>query len=212
MTGYSSAPGFRIDNDADFYRAIARVRGKIRRIGDAFNTLLKRVELPPEIQQVNGNWLIAEELIGGHEFAPEGYVQNGVCHIHGVFDMVQAENGKSFVRVEYPSKVSLEAQNRAAEVVTRVMKQVGFDNGCFNVEIFWDSDKDRLSIIEINPCISQSHSYQFEQVDGMSNHEVAVHVAIGDEPLFDHGKGPFQHAAKFWLHRYDMPDGIACLF
>lgn len=209
VKGYNSLLGFRIDDQQEFERAISIARAKINRIGDEFNNILARVKLPPEIAGIDGNYLIAEELVKGLEFAPEGYVQNGICRIHGMFDMVQAENGKSFHRYEYPSKAPKEVQQRASDVAKRVMNQVGFNDGCFNIEFFWDQESDRLSIIEINPRMSQSHSYQFEKVDGMSNHEVAVHVALGDEPLFEHGAGPFEHAAKFLLRRYDLNDGIA---
>lgn len=209
VQGYNSLLGFRIDGPKDFEHAINTARNKIQRIGNEFNYILKQVDLPPEIEGVDGNYLIAEELIKGHEFAPEGHIQHGVCHVHGMFDMVQAENGKSFERYEYPSKAPAGVQKRARDIVGRVMKHVGFDNGCFNVEFFWDRDNDRLSIIEVNPRMSQSHSYQFEQVDGMSNHEVAVHVALGDKPMFTHGAGQFEHAAKFLLRRYDLSDGVA---
>ncbi|MGQ9426857.1 ATP-grasp domain-containing protein [Gilvimarinus sp. F26214L] len=209
VKGYNSLLGFRVDNAEEFERAIGIARDRIGRIGNEFNTMLDRVTLPPDLNGVNGNYLMAEELIYGHEFAPEGYVQNGECHVHGMFDMVQAENGKSFQRYEYPSRAPASVQERAVDVAKRVMKQVGFDNGCFNIEYFWDPDTDRLSLVEVNPRMSQSHSYQFEQVDGMSNHEVAVHVALGDKPLFEHGSGRFEHAAKFLLRRYDLTDGIA---
>src|SRR5690606_24727411 len=69
-------------------------------------------------------------------------------------------------------------------------------------------DTDHLSIIEINPRMSQSHSFQFEQVNGMSNHEIAIHVALGDKPLFQNS-GPFKHAAKFFHRIYDTKDGVA---
>ncbi|MEX1033732.1 MAG: ATP-grasp domain-containing protein, partial [Cellvibrionaceae bacterium] len=209
IAGYNSLLGFRIDNAGDFTRAIEAAREKIGRIGDEFNTFLERIHVPTELGGVDGNYLIAEELIGGHEFAPEGYIQNGECHIHGMFDMVRAENGKSFQRYEYPSRAPRDVHKRAGAIVAKVMQQMEFDNGCFNIEFFWDQDRDRLSIIEVNSRMSQSHSYQFEQVDGMSNHEVAVHVALGDKPLFKHGAGPFKHAAKFLLRRYDLRDGIA---
>jgi biotin carboxylase len=209
VKGYSSTLGFQINNEKDFDRAISIARDKISRIGDEFNNFLRQVDMPPEVDGVDGNYLIAEELVGGHEFAPEGHVQNGVCHVHGMFDMVQADNGKSFQRVEFPSKAPMEVQTRAIEASKKIMKQVGFDNGCFNIEYFWDPESDRLSLIEINARMSQSHSYQFEQVNGMSNHEVAVHVAIGDEPDFEEGRGKYQHAAKFFHRHYDMKDGIA---
>lgn len=207
IKGYGSQLGFRINERADFERAIPFVRERIREVGDPFNKILEYLELPEEIRGINGNFLIAEELIGGREIAPEGYVQSGF-HVHGVVDMVRGENHKSFLRYEYPSSARKSVQQRAIDIAERFLEHVGFDNGCFNMEFFWKEETDDLWIIEVNPRISQSHCYQFEMVDGMSNHEVAVHVAVGDEPAFEHGNGPHRHAAKFLLRRYDLDNAI----
>lgn len=208
IKGYGSTLGFRINEDADFKQAIGIIRKKIRRIGDPFNTILARVDLPPDVESVNGNYLIAEQLIHGIEIAPEGSMQHGSFHTHGVIDMVRDKNHKSFLRYEYPSQSPRAIQQRAIDIAEKTLRFIGFDNGCFNMEFFWDEETDDLWIIEINPRISQSHSYQFEKVDGMSNHEIAVHVATGDEPHFQHGNGPYKHAAKFLLRHYSQQDAI----
>lgn len=209
IKGYGSTLGFRINSPDDFKRAMGIVQERIHRLGDPFNTFLDRVALPDEIKAVTGNHLIAEEFMIGREIAPEGSIQNGVYHAHGMIDMVRDRNHKSFLRYEYPSTAPRKVQERAIQLAEKVLKKTGLDNGCFNMEFFWNEHTDRLWIIEINPRISQSHSYQFEMVDGMSNHEIAVHVALGDKPVFEHGKGPYEHAAKFLLRHYTGEDGVA---
>lgn len=208
IKGYGSTLGFRINNTQDLNRALEVIKERIRRIGDPFNTILEKADLPPELGKVDGNYLIAENLIHGREIAPEGYIQHGEFHVHGVIDMVRDNNHKSFLRYEYPSQAPHRIQGRAIELAEKILRQIGFDNGCFNMEFFWEEASDDLWIIEINPRISQSHSYQFEMVDGMSNHEVAVHVALGDSPRFEHGNGPRNHAAKFLLRHYTQQDAV----
>ncbi|MCX4187878.1 ATP-grasp domain-containing protein [Methylophaga sp. OBS4] len=208
IKGYGSMLGFRINDAHDFKRALAIVRDKIRRIGDPFNTILDRIDLPAAVVGVNGNYLIAEQFIHGIEIAPEGSVQNGNFTIHGVIDMVRDKNHKSFLRYEYPSQSPPKIQQRAINIAEKVLGQIGFDNGCFNMEFFWDRETDDLWIVEINPRISQSHSYQFEKVNGMSNHEVAIHVALGDKAHLRHGDGPYKHAAKFLLRHYTQQDAL----
>lgn len=209
VKGYASMLGFHIRNEQDFKEAIQKTRDVIGRYGDPFNNILHRVDLPKELQGIDGNSMIAEQYITGWEFAPEGYVQHGKCHVHGMVDMVIGPNGKSFERYEYPSTTPESVQTRAAEVTRKVMEYIGFDNGCFNIEFFWNKDTDDLWIIEINPRISQSHSYLFEKVHGISNHEVAIHVALGEVPHLDAPHGPFKRAAKF-LHRlYDTENLVA---
>ncbi len=208
IKGYGSTLGFRINNAGDFRRAMGIVQERIHRLGDPFNTFLERIVLPDEIKGITGNHLIAEEFLSGLEIAPEGSIQNGIYHAHGVIDMVRDRNHKSFLRYEYPSCAPRKIQTRAIQLAEKVLLEIGLDNGCFNMEFFWNEHTDRLWIIEINPRISQSHSYQFEMVDGMSNHEIAVHVALGDQPKFEHRKGPYEHAAKFLLRHYTGEDAV----
>lgn len=203
VASFSSVLGFKIENESDFKHAMGEARKNIKKIGVPFTDLLSRVGRPDEIKKVDGNWMIAEQYISGIEFAPEGYVQGGECHIHGVIDMVIGPNGKSFERYEYPSTAPQAVQRRAIAVSKKLMEEIGLDNGCFNIEYFWNATTDDLWIVEINPRISQSHSYLFEMVKGLSNHEVAIKVAFGKKPHFDEASGPYQRAAKFLHRRYE---------
>lgn len=208
IKGYGSALGFKITGAEGFGKAMEIVRERIDRFGEGIDAILHHVDLPDEVENVSGNHMIAEQFVNGKEFAPEGRRQNGEYHSHGFFDMVRAENGKSFLRYEYPSRVPQSVKKRADDIAARLLEHIGFEDGCFNVEFFWDQDADHLWIIEINPRISQSHCDLFWKVDGMSNHEVAIHVALGDEPYFDQGGGQFRHAAKYHYRRYDKADAV----
>lgn len=202
IKGYSSMLGFHITNEQEFLEAIDVTRRTIGLLGDPFDNILRRIDLPEELNEISGNFLIAEQYIRGWELAPEGYVQSGKCHVHGMIDMVISSNGKSFERYEYPSCAPERVQNLATRVSCDFMEHIGFDSGCFNIEFFWDDVTDDLWIVEVNPRISLSHSYLFEQVKGLSNHEVAVQVALGERPRFDQVSGRYKRAAKFLHRRY----------
>lgn len=202
VTAYSSALGFLVEGETDLERALKEAREQIGRIGEPVDDLLSRLEPPPEVAEVGGKQMIAEALIGGREIAPEGHVHNGQVRVHGLVDVVRDANGKSIERVVYPSKIPDEIQRRTRNVTEIVLRQIGFDNACFNVEFFWDEERDTLRIVEINPRMSQSHSNLFEKVDGTSNHAVAVQLALGQRPDFHHGGGPYDRAAKIWWRHY----------
>ncbi|MEX2599751.1 MAG: D-alanine--D-alanine ligase, partial [Dehalococcoidia bacterium] len=68
-----------------------------------------------------------------------------------------------------------------------------------NVEFFWDQESDRLWLLEINTRITQSHGDLYEKVDGVSNHQVMVDIALGRRPEFPYRRGGFKRAAKFFL-------------
>ena len=79
VKGYASILGFYIAGREDLDKALAQARQEIRRLGEPFTRFLERVERPREIHEVDGNHMIAEEIIGGRELARAG-------HRHGLGD------------------------------------------------------------------------------------------------------------------------------
>ncbi|HJK93406.1 MAG TPA: ectoine synthase [Polyangiaceae bacterium LLY-WYZ-15_(1-7)] len=202
IKGFASTLGFKIENAEEFAEAIETIRANIRRIGDEFTKVMEMVDLPPDIARVDGNWCLAEELMHGWQCGVEGYVLNGQTHIHGIFDCYKDRNGWSFNRYELPSRWPKQVQERMKAATKKLMAHLGYNQAPFGVEFFWDEERDKLWLIEINTRISQSHSDQFERVHGISNHEIAINVALGLPTHLDRLRGPYECAAKFHLRRY----------
>ncbi|SDZ83579.1 ATP-grasp domain-containing protein [Microbulbifer marinus] len=202
IKAHSSFLGFRIEDAAEFHRAIAIVRDGIRRYGDAFNQALAHITVPAEVGTVDGNWCIAEEIITGKQCGIEGSMLNGEYRIHGIVDTVKDSRNWSFTRYEYPSVWPRHAQQKICDAGEKLLRHIGFDNSPFGIEFFWDEKKNALRILEINTRISQSHSDQFIKVHGVSNHQVPVDLAEGRIPDLSDCKGKYQCAAKFMLRRY----------
>jgi biotin carboxylase len=200
IKAYGSMLGFKIEGPEDFAAAAAEIRAGIGAIGSAFDKLIEFAHVPPEIRRVTGLHCIAEEFVTGLELAPEGYAQGGEVRCHGVIDMVRERN--TFSRYEYPSRLPESVQRRAIQASERLIRHIGFNDGCFNAEYFWDPDTDAMRIIEVNPRISQSHSNLFEKVDGASNHAIAVSVGLGERPAFPTRQGRFAVAAKCMLRSF----------
>jgi hypothetical protein len=202
VKSFGSHLGFHIGDADAFRRAIPVIRRHIPRLGDGFNEVLAHAELPPEVAAVDGYHCIAEEITAGKQCGVEGYVHNGRVAVHGVIDGVKDAHRISFTRWEYPSVWPRRIQERMIAATRRLMAHIGFDNSPYGIEFFWDRKHDRLWVLEVNTRISQSHSYQFIKVEGVSNHEVAIDVALGREPDFGHSLGECACAAKFMLRRY----------
>jgi len=197
VKAHSSALGFKVEDEADFAEAIEEIREHIGEIGDAFNEVLQRVDLPPELQGAGGNSCLAEQFVQGIQAAPEGTMFRGEFGVHGVFDMHKDEAGTSFARLDYPaSSLPEHVQQRMIDLTERYLRHVGYDNACFNSEFMWDEAEDQLWLIEINTRISQSHSDLFTKVDGSSNHEVAIDIALGTPPRMPHREGEFAVASQ----------------
>ncbi|SFU69953.1 ATP-grasp domain-containing protein [Halomonas korlensis] len=204
VKAFSSQLGFKIENAEQFHTAISETRETIHHFGDPFNEALGHIELPPEIQQANGNTCIAEQIISGIQGAPEGTMFQGEFNVHGVFDQPVDEGATLFDRLEYPSSLPERIQRRMLDASKRFLEHIGFDNGCFNAEFMWDEESDQLWLVEFNTRISQSHSEMFIMVDGMSNHEVALDIALGQRPSLVNRQGQFPVAAKCLIpHKHE---------
>ena len=202
IKSYSSHLAFEIANEPEFHEAIKRIREGISRFAEPFNYFLDRVDLPPEIKGMDGFHCVAESIISGELCTVEGYVQEGEIHIYGVVDSIMDEEGHAFSRFQYPSSLPDSLQRRIADTAERVIRHIGLDQSTFNIEFFHDS-ADELYILEVNPRLSQSHSWLFEKVDGISNHEVMTAVALGRSPRFSHDGTHYDVAAKFFLRAYE---------
>ena len=203
VKGFASQLGFRVNDRAELEKALEEMREGIGALGHIFDECLDRVELPPEVKGIGGSHAIAEEIMNGVQFAHEGYVRNHKVTIHGVLDMMLGAGGKTVLGLRYPADLPDSLKERASDAGRRIMEQVGYDNGCFNIEFLYDEDDDKLWVIEVNTRISQSHCELFRKVDGCSNHEIAVSVALGDEPTLPEQKGEAKTAAKFYLTKPD---------
>ena len=194
--------GFRIADRGAFERALPEIRARIGNLGEPFNYVLQQADLPPEVADIDGHFCIAESLIGGRQCTVEGYCQNGRAHVHGIVDSIRLPNRSSFARYQYPSRLPPRVRRRMTEITARFLEHVGYDDAAFNVELFWQPKGDHVWLLEVNTRVAQHHSELFEKVGGVSNHEVAVEVALGSRPRMPETGGEFTCAAAFFLRTY----------
>ncbi len=198
-----SVLAFKVDDASGLETALNEIRQKIGRIASAFNELLAHAHLPAEIAAVDGAHCIVEQLIVGHQCTVEGHVYQGEVIVHGVIDSYNYPNSSSFFRYEYPSHLPQRVKDAMVETSRRIMSHIGFNNGGFNIEYFYNKETDDYKLLEINPRISQSHSQMLKYVDGTSNHQIMVELALGNRPQFKPGAGEYNCAAKFHLRRFE---------
>ncbi len=206
VKAFSAQLGFKIENADNYTESMKVMQAEIPKFAKPFNDLLNHIELPDEIEQIDGNYSIAEEIIGGHQCTVTGYVHNGDVVNYGVVDSINYENSPSFFYYMYPSNLDESVQKRLKNISEKVMRHMGFDNSPFNIEYFYDEESDDIKLLEINPRMSQSHSDLFAKVNGSSNHEILVQLALGIEPDFKKKSGMFHYAAKFQYRLFE--DGV----
>ena len=202
----SSELAFRADDPLQLADAAARIGRGIRRIGDAFGAVLGLLELPPELAGVGGSACLVEEAVVGRQVTVEGYSLQGQVHVYGIVDSVTVPGGTSFLRYQYPSTIPDVVAERMVELTRRVMRQIGYDGVTFNVEYFWDEERDALTLLEINPRHSQSHAELFAWVTVVANHHHMLELALGRDPRPPHREGRCAVAAKWFVRR--TADGV----
>lgn len=208
VKSFSSDLAFSAANITEFREVLPQIRAGIGRIGVPFEILLEHLELPREIADAvgGGQACMAEESVSGRQLTVEGYRYHGRTHTYGVLDSVTGDDDSSFIRFQYPAPIPERITDRMDDITDRILNQVGLDDTTFNIEFFWDEETDALNVLEVNPRHSQSHAELFEQVDGTSNHQAMVRLALGQDPQMPHRAGAHPMAAKWFLRRWE--DGV----
>jgi hypothetical protein len=206
VQGASSELAFKVEDRDEFDRAVEQIREGLDENGGAFGFVLGHVDLPPEVTEVGSRACLAEEAVTGRQITVEGYSYAGDPRPYGIIDSINYPDTTSFLRFQYPARVPEDVAQRLVDISRRVMRQIGLRWGTFNIEYFWDEATDAINLLEINPRHSQSHAFIFEYVDGLPHHQIMVDLGLGREPMFVHGEGEYDIAAKWHLRRFE--DGV----
>ncbi len=153
-------------------------------------------------RRVPAHFFIAERPLQGQQVTVDGLIQNGRVTLMGIVDSVMYPGTISFQRFEYPSQLPAPVQARMAEVAERLIAGSGLDHSHFNVEMFYDPDSSRISIIEINPRMSYQFADLYQRVDGMNTYDVQLSLALGKPAQWRRGEGEDCAAASFVMRRF----------
>jgi len=153
--------------------------------------------------EIDADCFIAEGCVDNAlQVCVDGYAHNGEVHIVGTVDSVMYPGTQSFMRFEYPSQLGADQVAKLEEVAKRAVEAVGFSHGLFNVELFFDPQTERITIIEINPRMAGQFSDLYERVDGKSLWALELDLALGRTPEFPHRQGKFGSAASFVFREF----------
>ena len=198
----------RIEDREQLEQAIRRLRQGTSQLGPAFQRIVDRLTLPTSIANAPASAAIAEELLVGDQVTLEGYALDGEVVVYGCFDIHREANGCTFASYTYPSQLSSMVRARMEQAARTLMSKLRWDHGAFNIEFFHDPATGSIRLLEVNPRISQEHAHLMRWVDGVSNLELMVDLALGRQPSLHHPRhrDRFPVAAKFFLRAYE--DGV----
>lgn len=204
VVGHSSMLGFEITNAGDFAAALDKFLGKIRELTRPFRYPLENCDLPAHHAAAGPRMCIAEEMLSaGDQFTVEGYIRDGEVHTIGIVESIRMENEHSFSHYRYPARLDDDVAERMRFMSEQIMRAFEFEGAPFNIEYFYDCERDRLDVLEVNSRMSQSHSDLFKNVDGQPHQQIAVDLALDREPRWHEREGEFPAAAKFFIRRFE---------
>jgi biotin carboxylase len=163
-----------------------------------FDTLLA---FCPEIQ-VGSRYFLAEEVLTGSQVTVEGYASGDDPQILGVVDSVLDPRTGSFLRFDYPSRLSPDLVARLSEIATRAVRHLGIRDALFNVEMMIDATETRLSIIEVNPRLCGQFADLHHHVDGVSTYRTLIDLALG-RPVTPRKSSAYGAASSFPLRIFE---------
>ncbi len=171
----------------------------IKRLVRPFNDVVRRLT----DFDVDAHWMLAEELIDGHQINVDGVAVHGDVHILGIVDAVMYPGTDQFMRFEYPTRLPEAWAARAADSARRIVKALGIDHGLFNVEMRVCRETGQCRMIEVNPRMAAQFSDLYEKVDGLNLHDIALKLALGEMPDLTPGRGKYQVACSFVFRKFD---------
>ena len=169
----------RVENAEELKRIVAQAHSHLHEFVRPFNALLRHFTDYP----INGSHLLAETPLQGNQVTVEGCVDRGEVMIIGITDSIMHPGTISFARFEYPSALTLSVQERMSHIATRFISAIGFDNGLFNIEMFYDPSSSSIHIIEVNPRMCPQFADLMEKVNGVNTYEIALALATGARPV-----------------------------
>jgi hypothetical protein len=147
-------------------------------------------------------FLLAEGLLTGLQTTLDGYVYRGEVYLMGVVDSIMFPGTIAFQRFDYPSQLPETIQARMFDVAGRVMRQLEFDNGQFNIEFMYDRETGGVHIIEINPRMSSQFGDLYQKVDGTNSYSVMIELALGRRPQTNKRQGRHAMASSCVLRTF----------
>ena len=129
--------------------------------------------------EVDGSYFLAEELLHGTQATVEGYVRDGDVQVLGVVESVLHPESISFARFDLPTSLHEEIQQRMIDIARRLVKHLQLNCTLFNIEMFYEPTRDRITIIEINPRICGQFADLYDKVLGGNSYLIALALATG---------------------------------
>ena len=190
----------RVTRPEGFARALGRF-DRLHRINPDLDFFLEEVDAPAELLEMRGEGCFAEEWVKGSHHRADAYFRDGELTVYGLIDTHWEPDGDG-VRFEYPSRLDARRRRALERALIRVEETFGLEGGPFSVDfVFPERGRAGVPVVAgVTAGISPAFAGLYERVDGVSNYQVALDLALRRKPRIESGQGRTRCAARFLLH------------
>ncbi len=187
----------RIDTRDQYVDMLGKCRSHFSSFMGPFNKLIQKYSS----LELDGNFLIAEKLAQGSQLTLEGYISDGLFEVIGITDSIMYPGSISFRRFDYPSRIAGHAVSKMSDIARKLLRHIGFYNGIFNIEFFYNPRQETIKIIEINPRMCSQFADLMEKVNGLNTYRTQLDIVLGIRPSQPAG-GKYSVASSFVLRKF----------
>ncbi len=160
-----------------------------------FDTMMRRFTDLPHA----GRYFLAESVLVGSQVTVEGWCMGDEVQILGISDSVVDPITGSFLRFVFPSALDARVQERMGDIAARAVRGLGLRDTFFSIEMMYDTTRDHIGLIEVNPRICGEFGDLYQKVLGVNSYELALELATGGRPRLPRAAGAYAVAASFPL-------------
>lgn len=175
--------GFALESPQDLEQALEVVRREYPAWSPLYTPFFQRyVDLrkyPLAVQDM----MLVEEFIDGPQVTVEGWVYQNQPHIWAITDTSTYPGTRVIDNFSLPSRHSAAIQTQLAEHACQAIRNVGLDNGFFNIE-FW-CHEDKVTLTEVNGRAATCFYNLYRNCLGACIYEAGLALACGKPPRLE---------------------------
>lgn len=176
--GSLSEYSYIIEGSDQLKEIYTRLKKTRRKVVDWESEVFRKYSRPndPDVKS-----FILQKFLDYDQYTVDGFVFKQETTLLGVTKSIYTQDRRSFERFDFPEQLSSKAESTLYNLIYKVIKELGFDNGFFNIEFFVDAH-DNIILIEFNTRLSIQFVPLMRQRYSKSNLEIVIDISLGQKP------------------------------
>ena len=158
-------------------------------------------------QYADEDYILVEEYNDGYEFNVTSWVVDGVPVVLAIADREKTQGRRGDIphsmRNVYPSFYTARLQDQCQDILARVARFLGYENGPLCMQMFWSPERG----IEVCECAGRIFGYEHDLLEYASAGAVSI-----EELLLDRVYDPDNIARRLVGHSPQLPRCAAVLY